>query len=112
MEGRLGGRAARTRCPITSITNGIHTKTWTAPEFSALYDKYLGRIGRRISIEPEFWRGVIDIPDEVLWGTHQTLKARLIEFVRTRVRAQRERLGEIAWRASGKANHAARSRRF
>src|SRR4051794_455210 len=23
--------------PITSITNGIHTKTWMAPEFSALY---------------------------------------------------------------------------
>ena len=28
--------------PITSITNGIHTKTWMAPEFLALYDKYLG----------------------------------------------------------------------
>ncbi len=28
--------------PITSITNGIHTKTWMAPEFSALYRKYLG----------------------------------------------------------------------
>ncbi len=28
--------------PITSITNGIHTKTWTAPEFHRLYEKYLG----------------------------------------------------------------------
>ena len=32
--------------PITSITNGIHTKTWMAPEFSALYTKYLGQLGR------------------------------------------------------------------
>ncbi len=32
--------------PITSITNGVHTKTWMAPEFSALYQKYLGRLGR------------------------------------------------------------------
>ena len=28
--------------PITSITNGVHTKTWMAPEFSALYRKHLG----------------------------------------------------------------------
>src|SRR5436190_1769373 len=26
--------------PITSITNGVHTKTWMAPEFSALYQRY------------------------------------------------------------------------
>ncbi len=30
----------------------------------------------------------------MLWETHQALKLRLIEFVRTRIRAQRERLGE------------------
>jgi starch phosphorylase len=79
--------------PITSITNGVHTKTWLAPEFSALYDKYLGDWETRLT-DSEFWRGVIDIPDEVLWETHQRLKARLIEFVRHRVRVQRERLGE------------------
>src|SRR5438552_9769346 len=28
--------------PITRITNGTHTKTWIAPESSALYDKHLG----------------------------------------------------------------------
>src|SRR3954462_7946092 len=27
--------------PITSITNGIHTKTWMAPEFAELYQKYI-----------------------------------------------------------------------
>ena len=79
--------------PITSITNGIHTKTWMAPEFSALYDKYLGDWEEHL-VEPEFWRGVIDIPDEILWNTHQQLKRRLTEFVRERVRMQRERLGE------------------
>ncbi len=79
--------------PITSITNGIHTKTWVAPEFSALYDKYLGEWEEHLT-EPDFWRGVIDIPDEVLWDTHQQLKARLVEFARHRIRAQRERNGE------------------
>jgi len=80
--------------PVTSITNGIHTKTWTAPEFAALFEKYVGKDWEEHLTEPEFWRGVIDIPDSVLWETHQALKLRLIEFVRTRIRAQRERLGE------------------
>jgi len=83
----------RDEVPITSITNGIHTKTWMAPEFSDMYDKYLGDWEENL-MDHEFWRGVIDIPDEALWDTHQTLKSRLIDFVRARIRAQRERLGE------------------
>ena len=79
--------------PITSITNGIHTKTWMAPEFSALYTKYLGDWEEHLT-EQDFWRGVIDIPDGQLWETHQKLKLRLVEFVRERVRIARERVGE------------------
>src|SRR5881398_1600409 len=81
--------------PITSITNGVHTKTWMAPEFAALYRKHLGAWEEHLT-EPEFWRGVIDIPDGQLWETHQKLKLRLIEFVRERVRLRRQRLGESA----------------
>jgi starch phosphorylase len=79
--------------PITSITNGIHTKTWMAPEFSALFRKHLGDWEDHLT-EPEFWRGVIDIPDAQLWETHQKLKLRLVEFVRERLRMARERVGE------------------
>src|SRR5437660_2373060 len=81
--------------PITNITNGVHTKTWMAPEFAALYRKHLGAWEEHLT-EPEFWRGVIDIPDAQLWETHQKLKLRLIEFVRERVRLRRQRLGESA----------------
>src|SRR5438046_1018249 len=79
--------------PITSITNGVHAKTWMAPEFAALYRKHLGAWEEHLT-EPEFWRGVIDIPDAQLWDTHQRLKLRLIEFVRDRERRRRERMGE------------------
>ncbi len=79
--------------PITSITNGIHTKTWMAPEFSALYTKYLGDWEERLT-DHDFWRGVMDIPDAQLWETHQKLKLRLVEFVRERVRIRRTRVGE------------------
>ena len=80
--------------PITSITNGVHTKTWAAGEFHDLYEKYLGQDWEDRQSDPEFWRGVIDIPDEVLWNLHQMLKQRTIEFLRERVRRQRHRNGE------------------
>jgi len=80
--------------PITSVTNGIHTKTWTAPEFHRLYEKYLGPDWADHLTDVEYWRRVIDIPDEVLWETHQLLKNRLIEFVRERLRIQRVCIGE------------------
>src|SRR5947207_2666574 len=79
--------------PITHITNGIHTKTWLAPEFLVLYDKYLGAWEENLTNE-DFWRRVRDIPDAILWDAHQKLKFRLVEFVRGRVKAQRERIGE------------------
>jgi glycogen phosphorylase len=81
--------------PIASITNGIHTKTWMAPEFSALYTKHLGPWEEHLT-EADFWRGVLEIPDAELWETHQKLKLRLVNFVRDRVRARRERIGESA----------------
>ncbi len=80
--------------PITSITNGIHTKTWTAPEFHRIYAKYLGSDWEEHLTDTEYWRRVIDIPDDVLWETHSLLKARLIDFIRDRLRRQRIRLGE------------------
>jgi starch phosphorylase len=79
--------------PITSITNGVHTKTWMAPEFSALYTKHLPGWEDHLTDE-DFWRRVMDIPDAQLWETHQKLKLRLIEFVRDRVRTRRERIGD------------------
>ncbi|MDQ6655683.1 MAG: alpha-glucan family phosphorylase, partial [Verrucomicrobiota bacterium] len=89
--------------PITSITNGVHTKTWMAPEFSALYTKYLGDWEERLT-DVEFWRGVIDIPDAQLWETHQQLKRRLVEFVRDRMRQRAQRVGESP-EAIRKINH-------
>ena len=44
--------------PITNITNGVHTKTWMAPEFAALYRKHLGT-GRNTSPSRSF--GVVSL---------------------------------------------------
>lgn len=80
--------------PITSITNGVHIKTWSAGEFQDLYEKYLGADWEDQLTNTDFWRGVIDIPDDVLWDLHQLLKQRTIDFVRERIHRQRVRNGE------------------
>ena len=79
--------------PITSITNGVHTKTWMAPEFAALYRQASRRLGRAPD-EPDFCAASSTFLTRNLWETHQQLKRRLIDFVRDRERQRRERLGE------------------
>ena len=79
--------------PITSVTNGIHTKTWMAPDFVKLYDRYMPGWEEHLT-DKDFWRKVQDIPDEDLWETHQRQKQRTLEFIRERTRMQWHRVGE------------------
>ena len=80
--------------PITSITNGVHTKTWMAPEFSALYTKYLGDWEEHLT-EPDFWRGVTDIPDAAALGDAPETEAASGRISSASASAsRRERIGE------------------
>ena len=79
--------------PITSVTNGIHTKTWMAPDFIRLYDRYLPGWEEHL-MDKDFWRKVQDIPDEELWEVHQRQKRRTLEFIRERTRQQWKRTGD------------------
>ncbi len=78
--------------PITSITNGVHTHTWIAPEMVALYDRHLNGRWQEHLTDEQYWKHVEEIPDEVLWETHQKLKNRLIGFVRERLLRRLNRL--------------------
>jgi glycogen phosphorylase len=80
--------------PISSITNGVHTATWLAPELAPLYAQYLGADWYDHLDEPARWEGVAHIPDADLWHTHERRKAALIEFARARIARQRTRVGE------------------
>ena len=71
--------------PITSITNGVHAPTWTAPE--------VGRHGPgRDGDEPD---------DQALWELRRTLREQLVAEVRDRVRASWRQRGavdaELGW---------------
>jgi starch phosphorylase len=65
---------------IRSITNGVHSNTWTHEIFAKLYDEYIP--GWRN--EPELFVRVDNIPDERIWAAHATAKNELLEEVRAR----------------------------
>jgi len=79
--------------PITSITNGVHTQTWVAPEIGALFDRYLGDAWHEKPTAFEVWNRAEHIPDAELWRTHERCRERLVALARTRLQKQRERLG-------------------
>jgi glycogen phosphorylase len=56
--------------PITSVTNGVHQRTWISGELERL----LG------DTDPQFERAR-KLPAEDLWAAHRSAKARLLEFV-------------------------------
>jgi starch phosphorylase len=69
--------------PIGSITNGIHSATWTAPSFAALYDTYISG-WRRDSFA---LRHAIKIPLEAVSRAHREAKLRLVAEVNGRTNA-------------------------
>ncbi|MGL6097154.1 MAG: alpha-glucan family phosphorylase [Fimbriiglobus sp.] len=79
--------------PIGSITNGIHTQTWLAPELEQLFDRYLGVQWDEKPTEFAVWKRVESIPDAELWRTHERARERLIALARARLKAQLQRRG-------------------
>lgn len=75
---------------IHSITNGIHSHTWTCKNFRKIYDKYLPGWG----IEPNRLAQVDVIPDEYIWEAHFESKKTLLAFVeeQTKIKMNPEKL--------------------
>ncbi len=70
--------------PIRHVTNGVHLPTWQAPEIQRLCTEYLGEDLLDREDDPEFWKCVVDIPDEKFWEMHQLLKTSLIRLIQDR----------------------------
>ena len=80
--------------PIGHITNGVHTRTWLAPEADALYSKYIKPRWNAGDPGADPWSKAAKIPLEELWALRNTLRAKLVHFVRERLARQAERRGE------------------
>jgi starch phosphorylase len=79
--------------PIGHITNGVHVLSWLAPQMHQLFETRLAQDWPTRMVHSDVWENVLEIDDGELWETHQSLKMRLIRFVRRRLLLQAERLG-------------------
>ena len=62
---------------VHAVTNGVHPRTWAAPGFIELYDRYIPGW----SFEALLLSRADQIPDDDVWAAHVAAKARLIERV-------------------------------
>ncbi len=79
--------------PITSITNGVHLRSWLSHDVVDLFDTYFGPKFTRQPAAFENWEMVQKIPDAELWRVHQRRRERLVFFGRKRLRNQLVRRG-------------------
>ncbi|WP_370290120.1 alpha-glucan family phosphorylase [Nocardioides sp.] len=85
--------------PITSITNGVHAPTWVAPEIVAL--------AAAQGADPDgddseaFWAALEQVPARQVWDTKRTLRTRLVDDARRRLRRSWAKRGatpaELGW---------------
>ncbi len=62
---------------IESITNGVHSYTWTCDSFRELYDKYIPGWAN----DPFSLRYVLSIPKIEIWAAHSEAKKKLIDYL-------------------------------
>ncbi|MEE2789733.1 MAG: alpha-glucan family phosphorylase [Myxococcota bacterium] len=73
--------------PIGHVTNGVHHRTWQAPEMQAL-------VGLDPLIDADKYGDVVDrIDNGTLWSVRQGLRAELIDFCHNRVARRARRVG-------------------
>lgn len=80
------GEVSRSMFPgysIASITNGVHSSTWTCDSFKQLYDKYIP--GWRN--DPFSLRYAVGIPKDEIWKAHAEAKKTLIDYINNNANA-------------------------
>jgi len=85
--------------PISSITNGVHAPSWVAREFFALAQ---AEGVDPESDDPDAFLAVVDkVPADRVFHTKRTMRARLVEDARRRLRASYRKRGladaELTW---------------
>jgi starch phosphorylase len=79
--------------PIDYVTNGVHVPTFLAPEWTDIFERFVGSDWTQRLTDREYWQRVHDVPDHIFWSARQYLKAQMLHLVRHRIRAQHARNG-------------------
>jgi starch phosphorylase len=79
--------------PIGHVTNGIHVRSWMAPEIAEVLARYLPTRWLSNPTDQSVWEAVHQVPDEELWRAHERCRERLVGWARRTLREQFIRRG-------------------
>lgn len=79
--------------PIGAITNGVHVRTWIAPEAEAFWRREIGLRPGRATPHSTQWSRALDADPNAFWDLRNDLRANLIWFLRKRLSAQAMKTG-------------------
>jgi starch phosphorylase len=87
--------------PITSVTNGVHARTWVSAEMADVFDRHVLPAWHEAG--PDRWARIEDAGDDELWRVRQRCRERLVAFARQRLRNAALARGaselDVAWTA-------------
>ncbi|MGH9000443.1 MAG: alpha-glucan family phosphorylase [Acidimicrobiia bacterium] len=85
--------------PIGGVTNGVHARTWVAPEMDELLNRYV--LPEWNEADETRWAHIDDANDDEVWRVREVGRARLTSFVRDRLRTAALARGlsesDVAW---------------
>ena len=85
--------------PITSVTNGVHARTWVSPEMDDLLRRHV--LPAWPEAPTEAWARIEDARDDELWRVLDQGRERLVSFARNHLRTALRQRGmsesETAW---------------
>ncbi len=68
------------------VTNGVHYQTWTAKEWKLLYERTFGKEFLDDLSNQKHWQKIYGVTDETIWAIRQKQRAKLVTYVKDKVR--------------------------
>jgi starch phosphorylase len=88
------GVADAAMVPIGHVTNGVHARTWLAPEAETFWKRSIGLDLDSIERGKDPWAAAEKADAGEFWAMRSQLRARLVQFIRERLARQARRRGE------------------
>ena len=88
------GMADPALVPIGHVTNGVHARTWLAPEAEAFWKREVGLDLDHVERGSSPWAAVEKAEPAAFWAMRGRLRARLVQFIRERLARQARRRGD------------------
>jgi glycogen phosphorylase/synthase len=70
---------------IGYVTNGVHYPTWAAEKWQKLYLNEFGESFLSDQSNPEHWKKIHNVDNEIIWKIRKELRAELFNFIRKRL---------------------------